>query len=128
MLFATWLAQQTQPAHPGPHAHNLGLTFDDEALPCGCTVRDPDRLRCYCEQRHLQTRLEWLRRRDDLLPNLGQEPIAAKWKCTCEGTHETRPGMRHIIVHPDGGVFHWSCGKPIGRITAPAGPTPCVGG
>lgn len=124
MSFADWLAQQTQPTHPGPHARNEIHQFDD-TLPCGCIGLD--RLRCYCEARHLQVRLDWLRRKGDFFTDLGPEPIAAKWKCTCEGAHETRPGMRHIIIHPDGTVWHWSCGKQIGQITSIAQPG-CVGG
>ncbi len=131
MRFADWLAQQTRPAHPGANAQNLVLVFDDDSLPCGCTTRDPERVRCYCETRHLEDRQVWLRRRDELFTDLGPEPVAGKWHCSCHEP-EDRPGMRHqvrhIVVHPDGKVWHWGCGKQIGQITTPTGPVGCVGG
>lgn len=119
MTFEAWLAQQTQPAHPGTNAQNLGIVIEG-TLPCGCI--GPEMVRCSCEERHLQARIDWLRRKDDLFTNLGPEPVATKWKCTCASVYDPRPGMRHLIIHPDGKVWHWSCGKVIGQITAVAQP------
>lgn len=113
--FARWLRTERKPGPGTTHAGKLGLVFEE--LPCGCAGQE--RVRCYCEQRALRARIDWLEARDNLVPELGPEPSTTV-VCTCP-EFEERSNMRSILIHPDGKVFHWPCGRQIGQLTAEPG-------